>query len=44
MTYNKKIDEDAEIGSSSQYQVYVNDISWSSKPIFANYQGKKEHR
>ena len=44
MTYNKKIDEDAEIGSSLQYQVYVNDISWSTKPIFANYQGKKEHK
>lgn len=45
MAYNKKVSkEDAGSGESSQYQVYVNDISWSSKPISINYQGKKDHR
>lgn len=47
MAYNKKTkkeDIDATSISSSQYQVYINDISWNSEMISTNYQGKKDHR
>ena len=45
MAYDKiEKKEDTGIESSSEYQVYVNDISWSEKPISSNYQGKKDHR
>lgn len=45
MAYNKKTKREDDTGAaSSPYQVYVNDINWSEKPISSNYQGKKDHR
>ncbi len=44
MAYNKKATkEDSAALSGSQYQVYVNDISWSKEQISSNYQSKKDH-
>ena len=46
MAYNKKAkieDGGVEI-VGSQYQVYVNDISWSNEQISSNYQSKRDHR
>ena len=46
MAYNQKAkieDGGVEI-VGSQYQVYVNDISWSNEQISSNYQSKRDHR
>ena len=46
MAYNKKAKrEDGGVERvGSQYQVYVNDISWSKEQISSNYQSKRDHR
>ena len=45
MAYNKKAnrEDDGVEKVSSQYQVYVNDISWSNEQISSSYQNKKDH-
>ena len=41
---NTKHEDEGTIDSGLQYQVYVNDISWSDKQLISNYQGKKDHK